>query len=98
LSVIPTDEDRKLMEKLASIIVSRRLTAMAIFFLESSKPLSFIGSQFLVVIQPFIQTFLNIEQYDRIAILMEDRDNVELFIQFIENAEQKQVEKKKCVK
>jgi hypothetical protein len=82
-----TEEDKKLMEKLASIVVSRRLTAMAVFFLESSKPLSFIGSQFLVFMQPFIKTFFEFKEYDRITALMEDKDNVELLIQSIEKLE-----------
>lgn len=87
MKVIPTEEDKKLMDKLGGIIVSRRLTAIAIFLLESSKPLSFIGSQFLVFIQPFVQAFLEAKDYDRITLLMEDRDNVELFIQAIEKTE-----------
>lgn len=82
-----TEEDKKLMEKLAGIVVSRRLTAMAVFFLESSKPLSFIGSQFLVCMQPFIKTFFEFKDYDRITALMEDKDNVELLIQSIEKLE-----------
>jgi len=82
-----TEEDKKLMEKLAGLVVSRRLTAMAVFFLESSKPLSFIGSQFLVFMQPFIQSFFNFQEYDRITALMEDKNNVELLIQYIETQE-----------
>ncbi|MEQ8220927.1 MAG: hypothetical protein ABRQ37_01395 [Candidatus Eremiobacterota bacterium] len=81
------EEDKKLMEKLAGLVVSRRLTAMAVFFLESSKPLSFIGSQFLVFMQPFIQSFFNFQEYDRITALMEDKNNVELLIQYIETQE-----------
>ena len=93
------EEDKKLFERLAGHIVARRLTAVAVFYLESSKPLSFIGSQLMVFFQPFVQTFFDIKEYDRIMILMEDRDNVELFIQYIENAEAdrkkiKKVEKK----
>lgn len=82
-----TEEDKKLMEKMAGLVVSRRLTAMAVFFLESSKPLSFIGSQFLVFMQPFIQSFFNFQEYDRITALMEDKNNVELLIQYIETQE-----------
>ncbi|MEQ8167601.1 MAG: hypothetical protein ABRQ38_01805 [Candidatus Eremiobacterota bacterium] len=82
-----TEEDKKLMEKMAALVVSRRLTAMAVFFLESSKPLSFIGSQFLVFMQPFIQSFFNFKEYDRITALMEDKENVELLIQYIEAQE-----------
>ena len=87
MKVIPTEEDKKRMEKFSNIIVSRRLTAPAIFMLESSKPLAFIGSQFLLFLQPFVTTFLDGKDYDRITELMEDKDNVELFIQTIEKTE-----------
>ncbi|HPZ10269.1 MAG TPA: hypothetical protein PL110_19420 [Candidatus Eremiobacteraeota bacterium] len=87
--MILSEEDKKLMDKMAGVIVSRRLTAIAIFFLESSRPLSFVGSQFLIFMQPFIQSIFNVQDYDRITKLMEDRNNVELFIQTIEDVESK---------
>jgi len=87
--LILSEEDKKLMDKMAGVIVSRRLTAIAIFFLESSRPLSFVGSQFLIFMQPFIQSIFNVQDYDRITKLMEDRNNVELFIQTIEDVESK---------
>ena len=40
-------------ERLARRIVARGLATPAIFALESMKPLSFLGSQFLVFVQPF---------------------------------------------
>ncbi len=93
-----TEKDKKLMQKLADIIISRRLTAVAVFLLESCKPLNFLGSQFMVFIQPFVQTFLELKEYDRVAELIEDRDNVEFFIQVIEDTEANRKKKKKVEK
>ena len=56
----------------------------AVFLLESSKPLSFVGSQVLIFLQPFVEAFLTIRSYQRFAHLMEDRKNLELLIQRIE--------------
>jgi len=63
------------------------LAVPAVFFLESSKPLSFVGSQALVFFEPFVKAFLNLSSYDRFASLMEDRKNVERLICKLEELE-----------
>lgn len=78
------EKDQALFDKLADFVVKRKMSAPAILFLESSKPLNFIGSQFLVVLGPLIKVFFNIAEYDRIVELMEKRDNVERLICSIE--------------
>lgn len=83
--------DEALFEKLARFVAKKKMTAPAILFLESTKPLNFIGSQFLVVLGPLVKVFFNIAEYDRIVELMEKRENVERLICAIEK--QAQVEK-----
>ena len=65
-----------------------RLTVPAIFLLESSKPLAFLGGQLLVFLEPFIQTLFNFKQYQRFAFLMENRDNWERLLRKIEDLEE----------
>lgn len=77
-------EDKALFEKLANFVVQRKMTAPAILFLESTKPLNFIGSQFLVVMGPLVKIFFNAKEYDQIVTLMESRENVETLICTIE--------------
>lgn len=77
-------EDEALFEKIADMIARRSLTVPAVFFLESSKPLSFVGAQALVFFEPFIRAVVSVPSYDRFVILMEDRDNVERLIQCLE--------------
>ncbi|HNY11484.1 MAG TPA: hypothetical protein PKK26_07850 [Candidatus Wallbacteria bacterium] len=79
-----TAEDKALFEKLANFVVKRKMVAPAILFLESTKPLNFIGSQFLVVMGPLVKIFFNVREYDQIVTLMEKRDNVESLICTIE--------------
>lgn len=78
------EKDQTLFDRLAEFVVKRKMAAPAILFLESTKPLNFIGSQFLIVLGPLIKVFFNITEYDRIVELMEKRDNVERLICTIE--------------
>jgi len=79
--------DEEILDRVAGRIVSMRMAVPAILFLESSKPLSFVGSQFLVFMEPFVKTFFTATLYDRFAELMEDRDQYELLIRKIERRE-----------
>jgi len=63
------------------------LTAPAVLFLESAKPLSFLGNQALVFFQPIVQTVFNFRTYDEITELLEDRENVEVLLKKIEELE-----------
>ena len=86
--VSPEDisEERRdeILGKFAQEVVDRRLTAPAILFLESMKPLSFIGSQIMVMANPFVQLLFNSKVYWEITVLLENRDNVEYLIREIE--------------
>jgi hypothetical protein len=83
-----TEEDDQLIEKVARKLVNMSLTVPAIFLLESSKPLAFLGGQLLVFLEPFIQTLFNFKQYQRFAFLMENRDNWERLLRKIEDLEE----------
>jgi hypothetical protein len=82
-SVTP-ERQSELIQKLAAKIVEMKLAAPAIFLLESSKPLSFIGSQALVFLQPVVQAVFPFKEYQEIAVMLEDRENVEKLIVAIE--------------
>ena len=85
---MPSPERQKeLLAKIADQIVKRKMTTPAILFFESVKPLSFVGSQALVFLQPIIQAFLNRREYDEIVLMMEERENVEKLLMEIENQE-----------
>lgn len=87
-------DDEALIDAVATKIVRMGLGVPAIFFLESSKPLSFLGSQLLVFLEPFVKTFFDIKSYDRFYTLMEDRENVEKLIQRVEDLEEQQKEER----
>ncbi len=82
-----TAEKRETLDRLAEKVIERRLAAPAILFLESSKPLSFLGNQAMVFFQPIVQTIFNFKTYDDIMDLLEDRDNIEYLLKKIEELE-----------
>jgi hypothetical protein len=84
LEDIPEPEQRALLEKVATWIVRRGLTAPAIIFLETGKPLNFLGSQLLIGLSPFIQAFFKGDEYQKFALILEKDANVELLIELIE--------------
>jgi hypothetical protein len=82
-------EDRVLLERLARWLVERRLGVPAVLFIESAKPLSFVGSQAMYFFEPMVKAFLSGKDYTRVAQLMEDRVNVDEFLRIVEDQEEK---------
>jgi len=90
-----TDERRAvILNKIAQKIVDYRLTTIAIVMLESSKPLSFVGSQMMVFLQPFYRAIFPYTEYDEIAALLEERENVERLITEVERLEDERTKKR----
>jgi hypothetical protein len=86
-SDISVERRDEVLNKIAQKIVDLRLTPVAVVMLESSKPLSFVGSQLMVFFQPIVTSLFPFRQYDEVAALLEERANVEVLIQKIEKLE-----------
>jgi hypothetical protein len=94
-----TEERKKfLINKIAQKVVDMRLSPVAIVFLESSKPLSFIGNQFMIFMQPFYRAFFSYREYEEIAAMLEERSNLETLICEIERLEEAWNEAKRAKK
>jgi hypothetical protein len=78
--------------------VDLRMSAMAIFILESTKPLSFVGSQVMVFFEPIVQTFFEFRDYESIQQMIENRDNIERLIRRIETLQDEQIQRDKQLK
>jgi len=93
------DKERsEILDRFAKKVVERRLSAPAILFLESTKPLSFLGNQAMVFFQPIVQSIFTFKSYDDIMLLLEDRENVECLLRRIEELEaeeQRRIRKEK---
>ena len=83
-----TPEQKDLLDTLARKIVDRELSTPAIIFLESTKPLNFVGCQALNFLEPLVQSVFSIKSYNEFVRLMENRSNIEKLILKIESLEE----------
>tara|TARA_B100000700_G_scaffold325322_2_gene433763 strand:- start:179 stop:442 length:264 start_codon:yes stop_codon:yes gene_type:complete len=78
------NNEQKIISNLAQEIVDRGLSVPAIFFLESTKYISFIGSQFLVFLGPIATCFINNKKYYNFTEILEKKSNINFLINEIE--------------
>lgn len=77
-------EDLQLLERIAEVIVRRRMTAPATLFLESMGPMNFLGSQALHFLTPILDCAFSTKEVEQIARLLERRDIVTRLVVIIE--------------
>src|SRR3990167_1984565 len=82
-----TQEETALLERLAKAVIRRRMATPAIMFLESLVPLSYIGSQVMHFLRPFMTFLFSQEEYDRLSHLLERRSTLERLIETIKRLE-----------
>lgn len=73
-----------LIERLAHLVARWGLVTPAIAFLEANKPLSFVGSQALLMLQPMADLFVARELTTDLAMLLADRDRLERLVASLE--------------
>ncbi len=78
------DCDTALISKLADLVVRRNMSVPVIMFLDSVRPLNFVGSQAMVFFKPIISSFITSAEYDKLAIILEKRETIDLLINEIE--------------
>jgi len=79
-----SEEDDQLLLELAAKIDSRGLTAPAVLWLESLRPVSFLGSQAMHFLNPFVQMLFDTEKFKRLAEILEERNHLERLLCHIE--------------
>ena len=80
-----TEEQRDAaIDSIAKKVVDRRLETPAVLFLEMHRPLSFIGSQVVLVAMPLLAPLVGAQRTVDFSKLLRDRANVELLILRIE--------------
>ncbi len=77
----------EMIEALASRIDALGLSTPAILMLEAHKPLSFLGSQALLLMQPLLSLVFDPTASQTYAALLEEGENVELLIRRLERQE-----------
>lgn len=69
-----------LVERIASALERWGLATPAAFFLEWSRPLAFVGSQCLLLAEPFLRPFVGPQAPADWAALLADRHGVDLLL------------------
>jgi hypothetical protein len=82
--VVEDGRRNALITELATAIERRKLTTPAILLLEANRPFSFIMSQLLLVAEPVLGLLFDAHKTREIALLLEDRDNVDLLLEHVE--------------
>nr|MBI3613780.1 hypothetical protein [Nitrospirota bacterium] len=79
-----TAEETTLLEKVATTIVSRRMSGPALLFLESAGPMNFLGSQALHFLAPILDLACDAREVELAAHLLERRDAISRLIAMID--------------
>ena len=77
----------QLVERIAQALARWGLVAPAITFLEANKPLSFVGSQALLMLQPLTDCFVAHELSAALVTLLADRNRLEELVARLEMVE-----------
>jgi len=83
----PTEEQARIVDRLCREIARRRLTAPALLYLEISRPLNYVGSQFLHFIRPILGVMLDTRSLEHFASFLEKRGSVATLVARLEDAE-----------
>ncbi len=82
--VKPTESEQLLVDRLAEAVVRRGMAPPALMFLECSRPLNYVASQFLVFIAPLARLVFDPEQYKTLTGFLEKRGSIETLCRRIE--------------
>ena len=84
MSELPA-EDLAMLDELADAIVRRHLATPALFFLESMRPLGFVGSQMMVFLRPVVALVWPApRRWDQLQRVLEVRGSMELLARRLE--------------
>ncbi len=82
-----TERQRELLLMLADKVVRLRMTTPAILFLESVRPMNFVGSQVMVFFAPLVRGFFGLPEWDELRLVLERRESIGYFLDLIESRE-----------
>lgn len=77
-------EDELLLDRMASVVVSRGMARPTVLFLESLGPMNFLGSQALHFLTPILAMVCSTRELEQAARLLERRDALPRLVALIE--------------
>ncbi|MBN1946492.1 MAG: hypothetical protein JW797_12530 [Bradymonadales bacterium] len=82
-----TDQEVELLDRIARFTVRRHLAVPAILFLESVRPMNYLGSQVMAFFEPAVKALFTAKQYTQLRLVLEKRQSIEILLQRIEQQE-----------
>jgi hypothetical protein len=82
-------DDDALLHSLAVKIQRRGLSAPALLWLDSLRPVSFLCSKFMHFMNPFVHMIIKADSYERLAVILEERAHLERLLLHIEAVSRK---------
>jgi len=93
-----TPQQEEILTKIAQKVVLWKMSVPSVLFLESVKPLNYIGSQMMAFFEPFVQALFSWKDYDEFRKMMEDRGTIERLLRRIEELDSEAQAKEKVLK
>lgn len=81
----PTPAEAELVDRLARAVVRRGLATPALFMLDSSHPLNFLGAQAMLFFEPIVKVLFRGTDYTTLARYLERRGSIEYVCRRIED-------------
>lgn len=95
----PDEGDQELIEVVCREVVKRGMATPATLFLESTRPLNYVGSQTMVFFEPVMRAVLRKpEAWDRFSKILEHRGSIEYLCRRIEALDQARSSKRSASK
>lgn len=93
-----TEDQLELLRRMAAKVVRLRMTTPAIFFLESIRPMNYVGSQVMVFFAPLVRGVFNLPEWDQLQVILEKRSSISRFLDLVEVLESEHMEREKRLK
>jgi hypothetical protein len=62
------------------------MSVPAVLFLESVRPLNYVGSQALLFLRPFLTPLFAVREYEQVAAILERREGIAALVAAIDDA------------
>ena len=93
-----TEDELKVIDKFAALVVKWDMTTPGILLLESVKPMNYISAQLLVFAEPIVQTVFDFRDYETFREALEKRQSIEEALQRIEARDALAMKRRKTIK
>jgi len=90
-----SQKDIEILTKVANKVVEVGMTAPAIMFLASVKPMNYIGSQLMLFFEPYTAFILGFNELVLFRRALSKRESIEILIDLIEKADAEFLDKRR---